>query len=102
IHDLLEGNFSKTKNYDFWRLKENAKRNGNLYPTHGLGPVCQILNINRGDRMDYLVSMSGNDFMMGVMAKLRAENDPTYQPFIDKPFRGNMNTSIIRTVKGKT
>ncbi len=102
IHDILEGNFSKTKNYNFWRLKENAKRNGNLYPTHGLGPICQVMNINRGDRMDYLVSMSGNDFMMGAMAKQLAENDPTYQPYANQSFRGNMNTSIIRTVKGKT
>ena len=102
IHDLLEGNFSKTKYHNLWRLRENAKRNGNLYPTHGLGPICQIMNINRGDRMDYLVSMSGNDFMMGAMARRLAENDPTYQPFVGKSFRGNMNTSIIRTVKGKT
>jgi hypothetical protein len=35
IHDLLEGNFSKEKYWNMWRLKENI-RNGNLYPTHGL------------------------------------------------------------------
>ena len=46
-HDLLKSNFSKTKYYDMWRLKENM-RNGNLYPTHGLGPVAQVMNINRG------------------------------------------------------
>ncbi len=39
IHTLLEGNFSKDKYYDMWRLKENF-RNGNLYPTHGLRPCC--------------------------------------------------------------
>ena len=43
---------------DMWRLRENATRNGNLYPTHGLGPICQVLNINRGDKMDYLSSVS--------------------------------------------
>lgn len=102
IHDLLEGNFSKTKNHDHWRLKENYKRKGNLYPTHGLGPVCQVMNINRGDRMDYLVSMSGNDFMMGDMAKQLAAKDDYYKPFAGKPFNGNMNTTTIRTVKGRT
>src|SRR6267142_6608688 len=80
IHDLLEGNFSKDKYYDLWRLKENF-RNGNLYPTHGLGPIAQLLNINRGDKMDYLVSVSSNDFMMGNMAKELAEKDPFYKPF---------------------
>src|SRR5690554_4938073 len=46
-----------------WRTKEFINRDGNLYPTHGLGPACQILNINRGDRLDYMVSMSSNDFV---------------------------------------
>ncbi|MDQ4140421.1 MAG: Gfo/Idh/MocA family oxidoreductase, partial [Bacteroidota bacterium] len=101
IHDLLEGNFSKTKYYDMWRLKENF-RNGNLYPTHGLGPIAQIMNINRGDKMDYLVSMSGNDFMMGAMAKELASKDEFYRPFATKTFRGNMNTTTIRTSKGRT
>lgn len=101
IHDLLEGNFSKTKYYDMWRLKENF-RNGNLYPTHGLGPVAQVMNINRGDKMDYLVSSSSNDFMMGVKAKDLAAKDDFYKPYADKTFRGNMNTTAIRTNKGLT
>jgi hypothetical protein len=102
IHDLLYGNFSKDKYYDLWRLKENASRNGNLYPTHGLGPVCQIMNINRGDKMDYMVSMSSNDFMMGKLAKELAAKDDFYKPFVDKPYRGNINTSTIKTAKGRT
>ena len=56
--------FSKTGYVDMWRLKHNQHRNGNLYPTHGLGPVCQAMNINRGDQMDYLTSMSSNDFQL--------------------------------------
>jgi len=101
IHDLLKGNFSKTTYHDMWRLKENF-RNGNLYPTHGLGPVAQVLNINRGDKMDYLVSMSGDDFMMAPMAKELASKDEFYKPFADKTYRGNMNTTTIRTNKGRT
>lgn len=102
IHDILEGNFSKTKNYNQWRLKENIKHKGNLYPTHGLGPVCQIMNINRGDQMKFLVSVSSDDFMMNDMAKELAAKDATYKQFIDQPFSGNMNTSTIKTHKGKT
>ncbi|MGC4036195.1 MAG: Gfo/Idh/MocA family oxidoreductase [Chitinophagaceae bacterium] len=101
IHTLLEGNFSKDKYYDMWRLKENF-RNGNLYPTHGLGPVAQALNINRGDKMEYMVSLSGIDFQMGAMARELAAKDDFYKPYANKNFRGNMNTSVIRTTRGKT
>lgn len=101
IHDLLEGNFSKEKYYDVWRLRENS-RNGNLYPTHGLGPVAQVMNINRGDKMDYMVSMASNDFMMAPMAKELAAKDAFYKEFANYNFRGNMNTSTIRTSKGRT
>lgn len=102
IHDLLGSNFSKTKYYESWRLKENATRNGDLYPTHGLGPIAQVMNINRGDKMDYLVSMSGNDFMMNKTAKDLATKDDFYRQFANRQFRGNMNTTTIRTNQGKT
>ena len=102
LHNLLDLNFSKTGYADMWRLKENATRNGNLYPTHGLGPVAQCFNINRGDQMDYLVSMSSNDFLMGETAKQKAATDPFYQEFVNKHYRGNMNTLVIKTHLGKT
>ena len=102
IHDLLAASFAKDKYYDMWRLKENAKRNGNLYPTHGIGPVCQVMNINRGDCMDFMLSVSGSDFMMGPMANELAEHDSFYKPFSGKTFRGNMNISILKTKTGKT
>jgi len=101
IHALLESNFNKTGYYDMWRLKENM-RNGSLYPTHGLGPIAQVLDINRGDKMDYLVSMSSNDFQMAAKAKELAAKDSFYKPFENKTYRGNMNTTTIRTSKGKT
>ena len=101
IHDLLEGNFSKTKYTEMWRLKQNY-RNGNLYPTHGLGPICQIMNINRGDKMEYLTSMSTNDFQMAYMADELASKDSFYNEFAGKHFRGNMNTTSVRTFKGRT
>jgi predicted dehydrogenase len=101
LHDLLQSNFSKETYYDMWRLKENF-RNGSLYPTHGLGPICQIMDINRGDKMDYLVSVSSNDFMMGARAKELAATDEFYKPFAEKTYRGNINTTTIRTSKGRT
>ncbi|MEZ5001225.1 MAG: Gfo/Idh/MocA family oxidoreductase [Bacteroidales bacterium] len=100
IHNLMGYNFKKPEDErlgdgaytGMWRLRENATRNGNLYPTHGLGPVCQVMNINRGDRMDYLASMSTNDFSMGVRAKELATTDSFYDEWKDAGFRGNMNT----------
>ncbi len=101
IHDLLEKNFNKNDYVDMWRLKENM-REGNLYPTHGLGPVCQILNINRGDQMEYLTAMQSADFLMAARAKELAAEDDFYKEFADVKYRGNINTTVVRTYKGKT
>lgn len=102
IHNLLGLNFDKNGYAEMWRLKENQHRNGNLYPTHGLGPICQIMDINRGDQMDYLVSMSSNDFMMAAKAKELATTDSFFNEFATDHYRGNMNTTTIRTHKGRT
>lgn len=100
-HELLNSNFSKTTYYDMWRLKENF-RNGNLYPTHGLGPVAQVMDLNRGDKMDYLTSMSSNDFMMEPKASELASKDDFYKPYAGRKYRGNMNITAIRTNKGRS
>ena len=102
LHDLRELNFSKTGYAEMWRLKENQHRNGNLYPTHGLGPICQVMNINRGDRMEYLNSMSSNDFLMGKMAEDMAAKDNFFTEFRTDHYRGNTNTTTIRTANGRT
>jgi hypothetical protein len=86
--------------YNNWRLKYNVAHTGNPYPTHGLGPVCQILNIHRGDKMNYLVSMSTNQFGMTNYAKERfgADSPQARQDYMI----GDMNTTLIKTEKGKT
>ena len=101
IHDLRFLNFNDTTGYwNMWRLKHNAQENGNLYPTHGLGPIAHILNIHRGDRMDYLVSVSSAQFGMTAYAKEKFGEDSEYAK--KTYLNGDMNTSVIRTVKGKT
>lgn len=103
IHDLSKDWLFNKKAYaDMWRLKENIGHNGNLYPTHGLGPIAQCMDINRGDKFDHLVSMSTNDFTLNNMAKEMAAKDEFFKPYVDQPYRGNMNTTLIRTHKGKT
>ena len=94
--------FNQSGYSDMWWLREYGRRRGNIYPTHGLGPICTALGINRGDRLDYLVSMESNDFTFGTKARELARTDPFYEEFVDLPYRGNMSATLIRTVKGRT
>lgn len=102
IHDLVDLNFKKDGYTDMWRLEENATRDGNLYTTHGLGPICWALDINRGDKMEYLNSMSSADFTMHDHAVALAEEDPFFNKWASQKYRGNMNTTCIKTNKGRT
>ncbi len=102
IHNLRELNFNKNGYAEMWRLKENQHRNGNLYPTHGLGPICQVMNINRGDKLDYLTSMSSNDFQMEKIAGELSDLDTFFSEFATNHYRGNMNATTVRTHNGRT
>ena len=83
-----------------WLGEHHARRNGNLYPPHGLGPIAWYLNINRGDRFDYLVSMSSNARGMDLYAR---EHLPEGHPKrVKKYINGDVNSSLIRTVNGLT
>ena len=59
-HDLRSDPVLRIDGEGLWRRFEHLNRNGNLYPTHGLGPVAHYMDINRGDRFEYLVSMSSH------------------------------------------
>lgn len=86
--------------WNYWRKSYDAEHTGNPYPTHGLGPVCQILNIHRGDKMNYLVSVSSNQFGMTQYAEERFGKD---SPEARQTYKlGDMNTTIVKTEKGKT
>jgi predicted dehydrogenase len=102
IHTLLDSNFNKSGYWNMWRLRENSSRQGNLYPTHGLGPICQIMDINRGDKMEYLTAVMSKDFQMNETAKRLAATDDFYKEFVDQPYRGNMITCAILTNKGRS
>jgi len=101
IHDLRKGVFNETNGYwDMWRLRHNETRNANLYPTHGFGPICHILNIHRGDKMEYLVSLASGQFGMSEFAKKKFGEDSDYAT--RDYARGDMNTTLIKTAKGKS
>lgn len=103
IHDLRSLNFQDPAEggyNDWWRLEHNAAHTGNPYATHGLGPVAQALNIGRGDRMDYLVSLSSDQFGMTAYAKEKFGADSKEAQREYK--MGDMNTTLIKTVNGKS
>lgn len=79
-----------------WRLEFNKQHRGDLYPTHGFGPVCQALNIHRGDRLQTLVAMDTNPFNGP-----KHESARTGEPCKDFA-GGDVTTTMIRTAKGKT
>ena len=83
-----------------WRTEHSTKRNGNLYPTHGLGPIAQCMNVNRGDKLNYLVSMSSNS--RGLQEYVKEKLGPD-SPWAKKKFiLGDVNTSLIKTASGNT
>ncbi|MBT3278680.1 MAG: Gfo/Idh/MocA family oxidoreductase [Phycisphaerales bacterium] len=100
IHELVTKNFDKKSYQGLWRLNQNMARNGNLYPTHGLGPVSQCMNINRGDQYGYLTSMSSIDVNMRQAGARLYGKDSKYGKH--ETYRGNMNTTMIKTTNGKT
>jgi predicted dehydrogenase len=96
IHDLR----SQLENVEGWRVKFYENYTGNPYPTHGFGPICQAMNIHRGDKMNFLVSVSSDQFGMSAYLKELYE-DGSPESRISYTL-GDMNTTIIRTEKGKT
>ncbi len=101
IHDLRALYFNETDEYwNMWRLRHNQNRNGNLYPTHGFGPICHTLNIHRGDKMEYLVTLASDQFGMTEYAKDKFGEDSDYATRDYK--RGDMNTTLIKTSRGKS
>ncbi len=101
IHDLKNLILDTENGYwNMWRLKYHERKNGNLYPTHGLGPLCHSMNIHRGDRFDYMVSMSTAPFALKQYATEKYGPESEYAR---KEYKnGDMNTSLIRTEKGKS
>lgn len=100
IHNLRNSLFSKDQYYNMWRIRHHLANDGNLYPTHGLGPVAQYMNIARGDRFDHLVSMSSLQASLGEHS-LTVESDNEFYNRRDFA-HGDMNNCLIKTAKGRT
>lgn len=101
LHDLRSLKMDNSRGYQgMWRLNYSMTRNGNVYPTHGLGPVSQYMSINRGDRFDFLISMSTIERGLTLWAGSHYPPDDFRRKA--RYVLGDMNTSLVRTVKGRT
>jgi hypothetical protein len=98
----MANNFSKNMYWNMWWLRQYGTRRGNIYPAHGVGSICQLMNTDRGDRLKFLVCVDSEDYMMKAKAIELAKTDGFFKPFAEMTYRGNMSTTTIRTSKGKT
>ncbi|MDR0427542.1 MAG: Gfo/Idh/MocA family oxidoreductase [Dysgonamonadaceae bacterium] len=79
-----------------WRMDYNMRHRGDLYPTHGIGPVCQALNIHRGDKMNFLVSVDTK--AVGNLEYVKGKTGEYPENFRN----GDHTSTLIRTEKGKS
>jgi len=99
IHDLRSMLYSPGTEGD-WRRDYHLQYDGNLYPTHGLGPVAQYMGIGRGDQFKFLVSTSSLETGLTTWRDNHHPNGGKQAK--EKYICGDMNTSIIKTELGRT
>ncbi len=98
MHDIRAVKFNTVPNGEPWRLEPAIHRNGNLYPTHPLGPMSWWMDINRGDRFTYLVSMSSKARCLKEFAAREFGPD---DPRARQDYKlGDVNTTLIGTENG--
>jgi len=98
-HDVRFVKFDENGNLR-WRGKHSVTRNGNLYPTHPIGPIAWWLNINRGNRFTYLVSMSSQS--RGLNLEIEKKFGPDHPNAKLKYALGDINVTLIKTHNGPT
>ena len=100
LHDLRVMMLDPTYYEDRWRLKHHLHRNGNLYTTHGLGPVSMYFDILRGDTLSHLVSMSSKE--ASLSEALANADEADLQEMSQRVKCGDVNTTLIGTASGKS
>lgn len=83
-----------------WRTEHSIHRNADIYPTHGAGPVATYLDINRGNRFDYLTSTATKSRGLHKYIVDQAGEDHPNAKIKWK--LGDIITTVIKTVKGET
>lgn len=116
-HDLRDVKFNDGKNYNYkkggelrmgptahaeaqWRTQHSIKRNGDLYPTHGVGPVANCMDINHGNRFLSLTAMATQS---RGLHKFIVDNGGANHPYANIQFNlGDIVTSMIKCSNGQT
>ena len=99
-HDLRE-EVTKGKENRHYRLKNYIERNGENYPTHELGPIAKILNINRGNRMLKLYSIASKQ--QGLTDYVKRNPETTDQSLLEVDFKqGDIVNTLITCEDGTT
>ncbi|MBE7064015.1 MAG: gfo/Idh/MocA family oxidoreductase [Ruminococcaceae bacterium] len=104
MHDLrstdLSGTSKEWGRLNTYRIEEYAARNCDNYPTHALGPICKVLNINRGNRMLYLTSMASKAAgVKDYWERHKDDGNPMYGTEIKQ---GDIVVTNIMCVNGET
>ncbi len=97
VHDLRMVKFNPEE--EPWRLQHSVDRNGNLYPDHPMNKIMAMMDINHGDRLDYLISVSSGATMLNEYSQQQYGGAHPYAT--QKMAQGDVNVSLMRTVKGK-
>jgi hypothetical protein len=100
IHDLRWQMKEIERKTGSWRTHYHTTMRGNIYPTHGLGPVAQYMGINRGDRFDFMTSMSSPALGRAVYAgrEFPAGHERNRLNFV----KGDLNSTLVQTVNGRS
>lgn len=100
LHDLRDSLLRLRDGKRSWRLEHAIRRNADLYPTHGLGPVAQTMNINRGNLFDHMVSLASKSASLRQFALERFGPDSPQAQW--KFALGDVVSTLIRTRAGET
>jgi len=99
LHDLRGYKFGTAYFPNDWRLQYAIKRNADLYPTHGLGPVAQWMDITRGNKFEHMVSMSSPSLSLKREAVKR--HGPDHPLSKTNYALGDVVNTLIKTYKGQ-
>ena len=102
LHDLRGWKFGEAYYPHDWRLQYSMKRNADLYPTHGLGPVSQWMDITRGNKFEYLVSMSSPSPSLSLKLEAIKRHGQDHPLAKTDYALGDVVNTLIKTFKGQS
>ncbi|HET7326881.1 MAG TPA: gfo/Idh/MocA family oxidoreductase, partial [Nocardioidaceae bacterium] len=99
LHDLRSLMFDDNGYESEWRRAWHTKLDGDLYPTHGLGPISTYMDINRGDRMTRITSMGTP--ALGLSDWRQEHESPNDSSWNEEYVKGDYTISLVQTAQGR-